>query len=138
VTVYVDTSVVLRVLLVQGKPLDIWAKWEAAWSSELLGLEARRVIDRLRLEAALDDQGVVSAQRELVRIEGTIGRIGLTRAVLRRAALPMATAVKTLDAIHIASAMLFQERRGTQLLFVTHDAQQATAACALGFECRGV
>ena len=96
------------------------------------------MIDRLRLEAALDDQGVVSAQRELVRIEGTIGRIGLTRAVLRRAALPMATAVKTLDAIHVASAMLFQERRGTQLLFVTHDAQQATAARALGFECRGV
>lgn len=30
-TVYVDTSVVLRVLLAQGKPLDIWAKWEAAW-----------------------------------------------------------------------------------------------------------
>lgn len=137
-TVYVDTSVVLRVLLGQENPLDIWGKWEAAWASELLGLEARRVVDRLRLEAALDDEGVAAAQQELTRIEDTIGRIVLSRVVLRRAALPMATAVKTLDAIHLASAMLFQERRGARLLFATHDAQQTTAARALGFDCRGV
>lgn len=62
----------------------------------------------------------------------------LTRAVLRRAGMPMATAVKTLDAIHLASALLFQERRGEGLVFVTHDGQQATAARALGFDCLGV
>ena len=136
-TVYLDTSTVLRVLLGQRARLDIWSRWEAAYCSELMGLEARRVIDRLRLEAALDDEGVARAQDQLTRIERTIGRIALTRTVLRRAALPMATAVKTLDAIHLASAMLFQEHRGIQVIFATHDAQQATAARALGFECRG-
>ena len=49
----------------------------------------------------------------------------------------MATAVKTLDALHLASALLSQERRGVALVFATHDAQQATAARALGFECVG-
>ena len=136
-TVYLDTSTVLRVLLGQRARLDIWSRWEAAYCSELMGLEARRVIDRLRLEAALDDEGVARAQEQLTRIEGTIGRIALTRAVLRRAALPMATAVKTLDAIHLASAMLLQEHRAIQVIFATHDAQQATAARALGFACRG-
>ena len=136
--VYLDTSTVLRVLLSQRKPLYTWGKWEAAWASELMGLEVRRVIDRLRLGAALDDDGVALAHAGLATIEATIGRLGLTRAVLRRAALPMATAVKTLDAIHLASAMLLQERRGHPLVFATHDARQATAARALGFECRGV
>ena len=135
--VYLDTSTVLRVLLAEGKRLDTWGEWESAWASELMGVEVRRVIDRLRLGAALDDDGVALAHEGLAIIEATIGRIALTRAVLRRAALPMATAVKTLDAIHLASAMLLQERRGHQLVFATHDAQQATAARALGFECRG-
>lgn len=52
--------------------------------------------------------------------------------------MPMATAVRTLDAIHLASALLFRERKGTAIVFATHDAQQATAARALGFACLGV
>ena len=52
--VYVDTSVVLRHLVAQPGALG-WEDWESAYSSELLGLEARRVIDRLRLESALDE-----------------------------------------------------------------------------------
>ena len=136
--VYLDTSVVLRILLRQGKPLDIWGKWLSAHSSEILGVEARRVIDRLRLESVLDDKNVAEAQEDLARIEVAIGRIPLTRPVLRRAALPMATVVRTLDAIHLASALLLQERRGTPMIFGTHDVQQALAARALGFTCVGV
>jgi predicted nucleic acid-binding protein len=134
--VYVDSSVVLRHLLGQAKSLD-WRGWEAAYSSEILGLEVRRVIDRLRLGSALDDDGVANAQQALTRLERSIGQISLTRRVLKRAALPMPTAVKTLDAIHLASALLFQERRGNILVFATHDLQQATGARALGFEVIG-
>jgi hypothetical protein len=45
----------------------------------------------------------------------------------------MPTIVKTLDAIHLASAIVIRERRGIELLFATHDTQQAIAARALGF-----
>jgi hypothetical protein len=103
-----------------------------------LGLEARRTIDRLRLESALDDEGVAEVQQELSRLERSLGRISLTRPVLERAARPMATVVKTLDAIHLASALIFQERRGQPLVFATHDHQQATGARALGFQCLGI
>lgn len=136
--VYLDTSAVLRVLLGQERALAGWGKWDAAFSSEIMGLEARRVIDRIRLENLFDDRQVADSQDELARMEGVFGRIPLTRAVLRRAALPMATVVRTLDAIHLASALLFQERRGERLIFATHDSQQGTAARALGFECIGV
>ena len=135
--VYVDTSIVLRVLLGQPGGLGAWGQWKAAYSSELLGLEARRVIDRLRLELALDDQGVSEAQQTLLKIEHGIGYILLTQTVLYRASLPMPTALKTLDAIHLTSAMLFQEQRKEKLVFATHDTTQATAARALGFDVIG-
>ena len=135
--VYVDTSVVLRVLLRQPGRLAEWGEWKSAYSSELLGVEARRVIDRLRLESALDDEGVAQAQESLSLIEGSIGTIRLSRTVLHRASLPMGTVVKTLDSIHLASALLFGERRGPMPTIATHDHQQAIAARALGFSVIG-
>jgi len=137
VTVYLDASIVLRILLRQPKRLAAWGRWEAAYSSELLGIEARRVIDRLRVQAALDDHELADVHHDLRRIERAIGAIPLTRPVLHRAALPMPTAVKTLDAIHLASALLLRERRTSSLMFATHDPQQLRAARALGFECLG-
>ena len=136
-TVYLDASVVLRILLRQPKRLAAWGRWEAAYSSELLGIESRRVIDRLRVQAALNDHELADVHHDLTRIERAIGAIPLTRPVLHRAALPMPTAVKTLDAIHLASALLLREHRTTSLTFATHDPQQLRAARALGFECLG-
>ena len=135
--VYLDASVVLRILLRQPKRLAAWGRWEAAYSSELLGVEARRVIDRLRVQAVLNDHELADVHHDLTRIERAIGAIPLTRPVLHRAGLPMPTAVKTLDAIHLASALLLRERRTSSLTFATHEPQQLRAARALGFEFLG-
>ena len=132
-TLYLDTSVVLRALIGDGDPLPEWGRWERAYSSELMGVEARRAIDRLRLERALDDEGLADAHQALAATERAIGQIRLSSLVLRRAGEPMRTAVKTLDAIHLASALLLAERMETDLVFGTHDRSQATAARALGF-----
>ena len=86
----------------------------------------------------LDDDQVGAFHRALTRVERAFETIRLTRLVLGRAALPMATPVKTLDALHLASALLWRERRNPDLVFATHDPQQARAARALGFECIGV
>src|SRR2546421_1930852 len=83
-TVYLDTSIVLRVVFAQADPLAIWGKWDAACASELLGVEARRILDRLRLEGALDDEQVGAFHAALAAIERTIDRIRLTRLVLGR------------------------------------------------------
>jgi hypothetical protein len=50
----------------------------------------------------------------------------------------MVTVVKSLDALHLASAMLLRERLRIALVFATHDPQQARAARTLGFDCIGV
>src|SRR3972149_355591 len=107
--VYLDSSVVLRPLLRQPHPLPSWGKWTAAYSSELLGVECRRAIDRLRLEALYDDEQVAPAMEELIRIERTIKRIRLSRSIVQGASKTMPTIVKTLDAIHLASAIAIRE-----------------------------
>lgn len=135
--VYLDSSVVLRPLLDQPHQLPGWGEWEAAYSSELLSVECRRVIDRLRLEAAFNDDDVAEAVQRLEQMERSIRRIRLTPSVIHAAARTMPTVVKTLDAFHLVSAIAVRDRRHADLIFATHDAQQSTAARALGLPCIG-
>ena len=136
-TGYLDTSVVLRLLLRERGAFRSWVRWSEAYSSELLRVESRRIIDRRRLDSFYDDEDVARAHETLARIEASIGFVRLTPRVLERAAAPMPTVVKTLDAIHIASAQLLSEGRGEAVVFATHDRQQSMAARALGFRCVG-
>ena len=133
--VYLDSSIVLRPLFDQPGQLKTWGQWQAAYSSELLGVECRRAIDRLRLLSLYDDIKVAQAIERLVKIEKTIKRIRLSKSIIHAAARTMPTIVKTLDTFHLVSALAIRERRGIELLFATHDTQQATAARALGFTC---
>lgn len=136
-TIYLDSSAVLRALIDEGDPLQDWGRWDRAYSSELMVVEARRTIDRLRLKRALDDHGLADAHQALSTTVRAINLIQITPEVLQRASRPMPTHVKTLDAIHLASAQLFAERTDTNIVFGTHDRSQATAAHALGFEVVG-
>ena len=103
-----------------------------------MAVEARRTIDRLRLERALDDEGLADAHRALSATVRAIRLVEITPAVLRRASQPLPTVVQTLDAIHLASALIVAERIDADILFGTHDRSQAIAARALGFEAVGI
>lgn len=103
-----------------------------------MAVEARRTIDRLRLERALHEEEVADAHHELSTAVRMVSLIEIIPEVLRRASQPMPTVVKTLDAIDLASALLFAERTNTDVLFGTLDRSQAIAARALGFEVVGV
>ena len=133
--VYLDSSVVLRPLFDQRGQLKLWGQWKAAYSSELLGVECRRAIDRLRMLSLYDDHQVGHAMERLSKIERTITRVRLSKSIVLAAAKTMPTIVKTLDAFHLVSAIAIRERRGVEIMFATHDSQQAAAARALGFTC---
>ena len=132
---YVDTSVIVRVLRGQKDAWKAWGHWEKVFSSALLTVECRRFIDRMRLEYQWSDEDVADAGVQLRRLERVVSKVRLSAAVMERAAAPMPTIIKTLDAIHIATAALVRERLQPDLVFVTHDQQQARAARALGFDC---
>ena len=82
-TIYLDTSVVLRALLGTGNPLPEWGTWDRAYSSEIMGVEARRALDRLRLAGALDDDELADVHEAIAATERAIGSIRLTATVLR-------------------------------------------------------
>lgn len=135
---YLDASVVLRALLRDGPLLNEWGLWQAGVSSALTSVEVRRTLDRLRDTGAYGDLEVARSAAELTAIESSVAYYGLDTAVLATASGPMPTAVRTLDALHIATALALRASILPDLQFATHDRQQGIAAIALGFPVLGV
>lgn len=135
--VYLDTSVILRVLLREEKPIPLWGKWKKAHASRLWRTEASRTIDRLRHLGELGDEDVVRLQQEAQRIDETLHIASLTDEVLTRAGESFPTTLGTLDGIHLATALLLQ-RQFSFDHFLTHDRQLGMAAQALGFNVVGI
>jgi predicted nucleic acid-binding protein len=133
-TVFVDTSVFMRRLLKQPGAFTDWSAWDLAVSSELLRVEAHRVLDRLRLQRAFRDADLAELHRLLQASFRALEFMPLNRAVLNRAADPFPTILGTLDAIHLASALLWMEERDEAITFLTHDTQLAVAARACGLD----
>ncbi len=63
--------------------------------------------------------------------------VEITHPVLSRAAQPLPTAVGTLDAIHLATALLWKEQTGEDLTMATHDVALAVASKASGLRVIG-
>lgn len=134
---YVDSSVLLRIVLGQPDPLPEWSRLERAISSELLRVECLRTIDRLRIRAGLDDRTVADRRRAMLETIDAIDLVALDAGILGRAAEPFPTLVRTLDALHLASALAVREEI-PPLVFLTHDVTLGLAAAATGFDVRGV
>ena len=132
VVVYLDTSIVLAVVFGQMPAPGYWGRWDRAYVSDLMVTEARRAVDRLRLDGALDDDGVVAAHDSLRAVEERVESVRLTRRILARAGGSMPVVVKTLDAIHVATALALAESRESELSFATLDKRQERAAKASG------
>ena len=137
--VYLDTSVVLSWLLNQDPSIAEWGRWQAAYTSEICRVEFHRTIDRLRLSGDLDDRERVFVHERFASFWRSVYRVWVSGALLTRAGQSYPTAVGTLDAIHLTSALAVHERRNRRIdEFLTHDGQLGTAARAVGFAVRGV
>jgi uncharacterized protein len=136
--VYFDASILLRILLGDGPLLEGWSTFARPFTSRLTLVEARRVIDRNRLTAVLNGDDLSRLLSMLLNIEQGLHVLPIVEEVLERASRPMPTTVRTLDAIHLASAMVIRDEILPDLIFATHDRQQATGARAIGFEVIGV
>ena len=135
--VYLDTSVVLRVLFGEPNPLPIWGKWNKAYSSILLRIEALRTIDRLRLFGDITDSELADLTQEIQTVFETLYIVRLTDSILQRASESFPTVVGTLDAFHLSTALAIREYEALNLL-LTHDQQLGTTARSLGFEVVGI
>jgi hypothetical protein len=64
--------------------------------------------------------------------------VEINSVILDRAAQPMPTELGTLDAIHLATALLWRESTGAALVMATHDGALALGAQAHGLAVVGV
>jgi predicted nucleic acid-binding protein len=138
VTAYVDASVLLRVVLGQVGRLAEWEAVTRAVSSSLVRVECLRAIERLRLGGMLAGPEVASRRRAVLAILDASELVLPDALVLERASMPMPVPLGTLDAIHLSTALLWQELRGERLVLTTHDAALGTAAQAFGLEVLGL
>lgn len=106
-------------------------------SSELIRLESLRTIDRVRILSGLGDGEVARRRAAVLETLETFDLISVNTAVLERAADPFPTLIGSLDAIHLASALLVR-RDFEELSFATHDARLGMAARSVGFLVEGV
>ena len=126
---FVDTSVLLRAILDSSISAQNWFSQVAfpdkLIGSEMLALDTRRAT--LNFEVVTGDD----SRRKLA--ETYLSKFSLREidpGIMRRAE-NIRFQLRAGDAIHLATALDFG---ADNLVFVTHDAQQATAAKALGMQ----
>jgi predicted nucleic acid-binding protein len=135
---YIDVSAVLRVLLFEPGPRVPLVRDDRLVSSQLVGIEAFRAVDRERLLGNLDDAQTAAKRKELADLLALLDLMPIDWAVIDRAKSPFAVNVRAPDAIHVATAeVLTAEAEGEPLEFWTHDDRQATAALSRGLTVRG-
>lgn len=134
---YVDSSVILRTILGQAEQLREWPMISRAVTSAIAEVECLRSLDRLRLTQSLSDRTLAEARTEVFTIIKKAEVVDISQPILARASLPLPTALKTLDAIHLATAQMWREQKQEDLIFATHDVRQAAAARSVGFTILG-
>jgi uncharacterized protein len=135
---YVDASVLLRIALRQPDALSEWRDIEQGVSSALVMTESLRTLDRLRLRAKLPDAEIASRRAKILELVESLELVEIDPVVLDRAAQPMPTELGTLDAIHLATALLWKEMSHAHLTMATHDGALGLAARAHGLPVVGV
>ena len=135
---YVDASVLLRVALRQPNALPEWRRVQQGVSSALILTESLRTLDRLRLRAKLSDEHVASSRAAILRLIASLELVDVDALVLERAAQPMPTELGMLDAIHLATAILYKESSSVDVTMATHDSALGLAAHAHGFKVVGM
>jgi predicted nucleic acid-binding protein len=134
---YVDASVFLRLALGEPDALAEWNDIDDAVTSELAQVECVRTLDRLRLRVGAPGQELTARRAHVHRLLEEVTQVEISREVLARASQPLPAPVGTLDAIHLATAMILAEQNGEPIVLATHDAELGLAARAMGLQVIG-
>lgn len=134
---YLDTSALLRLVLREPGALEELLSCDALVSSELLAVEALRTLDRLRLQGALSPEEAASRRATVSEWLEAVDLVLLRPAILVRASEPFPIPLGTLDALHLATALVWRERTRQALVMATHDGSLGLAARSFGIEVRG-
>lgn len=135
-----DASVVLRIILQQPQTLPEWDDIELGVSSALLATECRRTFDQLWHRGELNESDIVLKHGALQVLLPRLDIRSLDQTVLELASQPLPTNLATLDALHLATAIIYRRSQPDDerpIVFATHDRALAKAATEMNFEVIG-
>jgi predicted nucleic acid-binding protein len=92
---YVDSSVVLRILLQQSGAIRVLTQWRL-FSSQLVDVEVRRTLLRYHAERVLSAASFARRVNEWNFIRDSIDLIPISNGILQRAAEPFPTQLKNI------------------------------------------
>ncbi len=133
--VYLDSSLALRHILLGEAEIEKAFHTGPVFSSELLEIECRRVLQRYRLEGQLTDEQLITALDRLERLLKGINLMVLSSEIKKRAMGAFPVVVKTLDALHLSSALaLAYKHPEKELHLFSHDRGMNLCAKALSLQ----
>ncbi len=135
---YLDTSAYLAILLRESGWERLSAETEGAElaTSALLLVEARRTVTRLAREGRLTADQYHACLGRMDEDEDVFVIRDVTPDLCRAAPMPAVVTPRSLDLVHLRSALWFASESGLDQ-FVTLDATQRLAAIELGLPASG-
>jgi predicted nucleic acid-binding protein len=131
--VFVNTSVLVPVV----PRLAEWPAIARPLCSAVVEIEAPRAIDQALHRKEIDASLAAAAQVAVRDMLKAFDLVEMDRAVRARSGEPAPFPLRTLDAIHLATARLWRELIEPELVFATHDARLGEAAHRSGFKVAG-
>lgn len=129
---YLDSSVALRAIL--DEDAAIRRVWELprVVSSELIEIECRRTFFRYQSERQLKDDELLEALDRMERLVVGLELWELDAPIKRRAMEAFPIRVKTLDALHLSTALAVAQDSADSVAVFSFDQEMNRAAKALG------
>lgn len=129
--VYIDSSVAVRIVAQQPRALTLGelAKLGAPIASVIIEVEVPRAIANLHATGRLGEASAVVAAEDGRAFVRRLHVVELDGTARLRASGPLGAPLRSLDAIHLASALVWRDKNPTdELTFATHDERLARAA----------
>ena len=130
---YLDSSVILRLVVGRPEALAQWDAIERGVVTALVDVECLRTLDRLRFVGGASEEAIAIRRQAVTVLLKSVEVVSVTAPILRRASQPLAVTVGTLDAINLATTLLWCDAAGEELVMATHDCALGTATRAMGF-----
>jgi predicted nucleic acid-binding protein len=133
VIAYIDASVMVRFITSEPDRLEQVTTFDERVTSLIAQVECLRTVQKAQLAGEIDDNEFIGRRQAIFAQLRRMTLVMPSRSILTRTGEPFPMALKALDAIHLATALQWRERRAPDLVFATHDRQLGRAGAALGF-----
>lgn len=138
--VFFDTSMLVRCYFAEAGTPDALALWNQAHTrvgSVLLAAEMLATFARKRRESPKDAPTIDAQQTSFLTHWNVMDRValapGLTATLAR---IHVAHGLRGADSLHLAAALVYQQRAGEPIVFACADAALTAAAKAEGLDAR--